>query len=141
MSKDKPFTYKWELHIPAVPPTLNHAYIHAAGRRIKTDAYRAFESLVRHCINNSKQSVWDEGTHLMMEIFLYSPKVYRKRKKGETMPVFSHAFGDTTNREKHLTDSIFKVLNRDDVHIKSTFVNKDDDGQGEWTHVIIEWLA
>jgi hypothetical protein len=135
----KDFTARWELTIPAVPPTLNHAYIHARGKRIKTDEYRSFEALVRHCINVSKQPIWEENTHLMMQVFLYSPKVYRKRRKGETRPVFSHAFGDTVNREKHLTDSIFKVLNRDDVHVKSTFVDKDDDGQGERTHVTIEW--
>ena len=132
-------TARWELTIPAIPPTLNHAYIHAKGRRIKTDEYRAFETLVQHCIHVAKQSVWHEGVHLMMQIFLFSPKVYRKRRKGETLPVFSRRFGDTVNREKHLTDAIFSALGRDDVHIKSTLVEKDDDGQGERTEVLIEW--
>ena len=136
MKKDKPFSERWELSIPAIPPTLNHCTRRGTNNRYFDSAeYESFKDcVIAEILRQNATEKWPPEAHLMVEINFHSPKVFKQRSE-----VLSRAFGDVDNRVKPLMDSIFKPLGRDDVHAKSITVTKED-SEREHTEVLIEWL-
>jgi Holliday junction resolvase RusA-like endonuclease len=142
MKKDKPFTYKWELTIPAIPPTLNHCTRRGKNNRyFPSPQYEAFQELVLLEMRNGCSGeipVWPPDAHLWATITISSPRVYCKtgKRKGE----LNETFGDLDNFIKPLIDAVFKPLDRNDAYIMrhnagKTYAEKDE------TVLLIEWLA
>jgi Holliday junction resolvase RusA-like endonuclease len=138
-------TARWELTIPAIPPTLNHCTKRGANNRyFDSDEYELFKIVVSDQIERWQTNkllhpdkypdLWPSERHLMVEITFYSPKVFKKRSE-----VLNRAFGDVDNRIKPLLDSIFTPLGRNDVHVKSVTATKEHAERAS-THILIEWL-
>jgi Holliday junction resolvase RusA-like endonuclease len=144
-------TARWELTIPAVPPTLNHCTRRGKNNLyFPSPEYEDFKIEVmcemmrqhgavylliprRDGTKIVASDTWPEEAHLMVEITFYSPKVFKKRSD-----VLSRGWGDVDNRIKPLFDSIFTPLGRNDVHVKSVTATKEH-GDEDRTEILIEW--
>lgn len=142
MSKDKPFTYRWELTIPAIPPTLNHCTRRGKNNLyFHSPQYEAFQDLVLLEMRNGCSGdipVWPPDAHLWATTTISSPRVFCKagKRKGK----LNTTFGDLDNFIKPLIDAVFKPLERNDAYImkhdaSKTYADKDQ------TVLLIEWLA
>ena len=88
------------------PPTTNNAYTIARGRKIKTDAARAYAQDVAACVLEHRRDLGCvpclAGRRLAVRITAYPPDARRR---------------DIANVEKLVVDAVFAALGLDDCQI------------------------
>ena len=85
------------------PPTTNHAYTVARGRKIKTAVARQYAERVWHIVRAERGVAVDlQGERLLVSIVVYAPDARRR---------------DLSNTEKLATDAVFAALGLDDSQI------------------------
>ena len=132
-------TARWELTIPAVPPTLNTCTRRQGNIYFPSPKYEAFKDLVlleMHKGRDRDVPVWPPDAQLWAPVTIRSPRVFCKtgKRKGE----LNETFGDIDNFLKPLLDAVFQPLKRNDAYIMKCDASKGHADEDQ-TVLLIEW--
>ena len=122
------------IEIPEKIPTINHLFWHRGNMKIlKTEARELRERIVGYVEKNTESLLFEATPTTKLKVSVevyenwYTKKGIVKRK-------------DISNREKFLTDSVFKALKVDDKHIFEYTMRKIQSETEERVRMIVETM-
>lgn len=97
-----------KLEIKKRTPSINHLFFHRGNMKILTNEARKIRKYILACIE--EQNIISDGYNVPLKVLVEIHENWLT-KKGIIKRI------DVSNREKFLTDSVFKALNLDDKFI------------------------